>query len=43
MSGTLVCAVTEDENESADALALGAELSERLGLRLVLAPRRRRH
>jgi nucleotide-binding universal stress UspA family protein len=37
MSGTLVCAVTEDENESADALALGAELSERLGLRLVLA------
>jgi nucleotide-binding universal stress UspA family protein len=34
--GTLVCAVTEDEG-SADALALGAELSERLGLRLVLA------
>jgi nucleotide-binding universal stress UspA family protein len=34
--GTLVCAVTEGE-ESADALALGAELSERLGLRLVLA------
>jgi nucleotide-binding universal stress UspA family protein len=36
MHGTLVCAVTEDE-EAADALALGAELSERLGLRLVLA------
>jgi nucleotide-binding universal stress UspA family protein len=34
--GTLVCAVTDGE-ESADALALGAELSERLGLRLVLA------
>jgi nucleotide-binding universal stress UspA family protein len=34
--GTLVCAVTEGE-ESADALILGAELSERLGLRLVLA------
>jgi nucleotide-binding universal stress UspA family protein len=36
MRGTLVCAVTEGE-EGADALALGAELSERLGLRLVLA------
>ena len=36
MRGTLVCAVTEG-GESADALALGAELSERLGLRLVLA------
>jgi nucleotide-binding universal stress UspA family protein len=36
MRGTLVCAVTDGE-ESADALALGAELSERLGLRLVLA------
>jgi len=36
MRGTLVCAVTEDE-ETADALALRAELSERLGLRLVLA------
>src|SRR6188474_2775178 len=36
MRGTLVCAVTEGE-ESADALALGAELSKRLGLRLVLA------
>ena len=36
MRGTLVCAVTEDE-ETADALALGAELSERLGLRLILA------
>ena len=37
MRGTLVCAVTEDEDESADALALGAELSERLGLRLIVA------
>jgi len=37
MRGTLVCAVTEDENQSADALALGAELSERLGLRLIVA------
>ena len=36
MRGTLVCAVTE-RDESADALALSAELSERLGLRLVLA------
>ena len=36
MGGTLVCAVTEGE-ESADALALGAELSRRLRLRLVLA------
>ena len=36
MRGTLVCAVTEEE-ESADVLALGAELSERLGLRLILA------
>jgi nucleotide-binding universal stress UspA family protein len=36
MRGTLVCAVT-DGDESADALALGAELSARLGLRLVLA------
>jgi nucleotide-binding universal stress UspA family protein len=36
MRGTLVCAVTDGE-ESEDALALGAELSERLGLRLVLA------
>ena len=36
MRGTLVCAVTYGE-ESADALALSAELSERLGLRLVLA------
>jgi nucleotide-binding universal stress UspA family protein len=36
MRGTLVCAVTRDEG-SADALALSAELSERLGLRLVLA------
>ena len=35
MPGTLVCAVTETE-EGADALALGAELSRRLGLRLVL-------
>jgi nucleotide-binding universal stress UspA family protein len=36
MRGTLVCAVTDGE-EGADALAVGAELSERLGLRLVLA------
>lgn len=36
MRGTLMCAVTEGE-ESAEALALGAELSTRLGLRLVLA------
>ena len=36
MRGTLVCAVTKGE-ESSDALALSAELSERLGLRLVLA------
>ena len=36
MRGTLVCAVTKGE-ESADALALSAELSERLGIRLVLA------
>jgi nucleotide-binding universal stress UspA family protein len=36
MRGTLLCAVTDGE-ESADALALAAELSERLGLRLVLA------
>jgi hypothetical protein len=36
MRGTLVCAVTDGE-ESADALVLGAELSARLGLRLVLA------
>jgi nucleotide-binding universal stress UspA family protein len=36
MRGTLVCAVTEAE-ESENAIALGADLSERLGLRLVLA------
>src|SRR5689334_21163856 len=36
MRGTVVCAVT-DGDESADALELGAALSERLGLRLVLA------
>lgn len=36
MRGTLLCAVTDGE-ESADALALGAELSERLDLRLILA------
>ena len=36
MAGTLVCAVT-DADESDDVVALGAELSERLGLRLVLA------
>jgi len=34
--GTLVCAVTESD-ESEDAVALGAQLSARLGLRLVLA------
>jgi nucleotide-binding universal stress UspA family protein len=36
MRGTLVCAVTNAE-ESEDVVALGARLSERLGLRLVLA------
>ena len=36
MRGTLVCAVPEGD-ERGDALALAAELSERLGLRLVLA------
>lgn len=36
MRGTLACAVTKG-GESAEALALSAELSERLGLRLVLA------
>lgn len=36
MRGTLICAVTKG-GESADALALSAELSKRLGLRLVLA------
>jgi nucleotide-binding universal stress UspA family protein len=36
MRGTLVCAITEGD-ESADALDLGAELSTRLGLRLVVA------
>jgi nucleotide-binding universal stress UspA family protein len=36
MRGTLVCAVT-DAAESESAVALGADLSERLGLRLVLA------
>ena len=36
MQGTLICAVTDAE-ESEDAVALGAELSGRLGLRLVLA------
>jgi len=36
MQGTLVCAMT-DGDESGDALELGAALSERLGLRLVLA------
>jgi nucleotide-binding universal stress UspA family protein len=35
MRGTLMCAVTEFA-DSHDALALGAELSDRLGLRLVL-------
>ena len=36
MNGTLLCAVSEGE-ESMDVLELGAELSDRLGLRLVLA------
>jgi nucleotide-binding universal stress UspA family protein len=36
MRGTLVCAVTDGE-ESGDAVALGAQLSKRLGLRLVIA------
>jgi nucleotide-binding universal stress UspA family protein len=36
MRGTLLCAVSDGE-ESADALELGAQLSARLGLRLVLA------
>jgi Universal stress protein family len=36
MRGTLLCAVSDGE-ESADALVLGAQLSDRLGLRLVLA------
>lgn len=36
MRGTLICVVTDAEL-SEDAVALGAELSERLGLRLVLA------
>ena len=36
MRGTLVCGVTYGDG-SDDALALGIELSERLGLRLVLA------
>jgi nucleotide-binding universal stress UspA family protein len=36
MRGTVVCAVT-DGDASENALALGVELSERLGLRLVLA------
>ena len=36
MHGTLICAVTDAE-ESEDAVAVGADLSERLGLRLVLA------
>lgn len=36
MRGTLLCAVSDGE-ESVDALELGARLSDRLGLRLVLA------
>jgi nucleotide-binding universal stress UspA family protein len=36
MRGTLVCAITKGE-ENGEALALSAELSGRLGLRLVLA------
>jgi nucleotide-binding universal stress UspA family protein len=34
--GTLLCAISDGE-ESADALDLGVQLSDRLGLRLVLA------
>ena len=36
MHGTLICAVTDD-TESDDAVELGVAVSERLGLRLVLA------
>jgi nucleotide-binding universal stress UspA family protein len=36
MQGTLICAVTDAEGGE-DVVAVGAELSERLGLRLVLA------
>jgi hypothetical protein len=36
MRGTIVCSVT-DTDEGHAALELGVELSERLGLRLVLA------
>ena len=36
MRGTLLCAVSDGE-DSADALELGAQFSDRLGLRLVLA------
>ena len=36
MRGTLLCAISDGE-ESADALDLGAQLSDRLGLRLVPA------
>jgi nucleotide-binding universal stress UspA family protein len=36
MRGTLVCAITEGD-ESVNALELGADLSTRLGLRLVVA------
>ncbi|HEY7794705.1 MAG TPA: universal stress protein [Gaiellaceae bacterium] len=36
MRGTLLCALTDGE-EGGDTLALGADLSDRLGLRLVLA------
>lgn len=36
MQGTLICAVTDAE-EVEDVVAVSAELSERLGLRLVLA------
>src|SRR5687768_6136985 len=36
MQGTLLCAVSEGD-ESADAVELGGQLSERFGMRLVLA------
>jgi nucleotide-binding universal stress UspA family protein len=36
MQGTIICAVT-DADDGEDVVAVGAEVSERLGLRLVLA------
>jgi nucleotide-binding universal stress UspA family protein len=37
MHGTLVCAMTDDDDDNGAALETAIELSERLGLRLVLA------